>query len=127
MGQRDLVKQIAFDNVVWPPFLYFPLFYLMKEITYRKSEGIDITPVPSISSALGRYKGTWYEDNVLVWKIWIIGDAFCFAVPTWLRMPSTHAISWIFNTCFSEMRGEVDAGQNSLPPFSGVRLKSCRT
>lgn len=124
LGQRDLVKQILFDNFIYPPILYFPVFYGLKEYTYHKTEGLDVTGMSIFSGAWNRYWSTWLEDNSLVWKVWILGDAICFAVPTWLRMPSTHAINWIFNSWISELRGKVDAAPSVAGTESTCELEA---
>ena len=40
-----------------------------------------------------------------MWSIWIVGDAFVFALPMWARLPANHVISFVYVCILSTTRG----------------------
>jgi len=111
-GQIDFVKQVAFDNFVHYTFLYFPVFYLIKEFV----QGPDaFTPRCGLfPSALRRYSKTFWTDNLCCWAYWIPGDTIALAVPMWLRLPTHHIIGFMWTLFLSFMRGARDGGEEKV-------------
>ena len=58
------------------------------------------------SNAIDKYSKNYWEDWLNMWKIWIIGDAFVFALPLWARLPANHGISFIYISILSFTRGQ---------------------
>eukprot|EP00927_Polykrikos_kofoidii_P061357 TRINITY_DN56193_c0_g1_i1.p1 TRINITY_DN56193_c0_g1~~TRINITY_DN56193_c0_g1_i1.p1 ORF type:complete len:248 (+),score=20.67 TRINITY_DN56193_c0_g1_i1:53-796(+) len=103
-GQRDLLKQIALDNFGHNTFLYFPLFYTVKE-AIQGTALEDQSPMDIARSARQKYLQNCVSDNLSVWAVWFPGDIVVYSVPMWLRMPSSHAISLAWTMLLSVMRG----------------------
>ena len=61
-----------------------------------------------VTKALTKYKKNCVEDWISMWKIWIPGDAFVFALPLYARLPANHVISFIYVCILSAMRGAED-------------------
>jgi len=113
-GQIDLLKQVLYDNFIVQPFIYFPVFYIIRELTQlgisdhlvpssgQKYNG----PMTAIKDASAKYAKNFKEDNLTSMSIWIPGDIFIYAVPMYLRMPLDHALMFVFIMILSCMRGE---------------------
>ena len=61
---------------------------------------------------MAKYKKNCVEDWFNMWKIWILGDAFVFALPLWARLPANHGISFVYVCILSATRG---AAEDDLP------------
>jgi len=94
VGQKQLVGQIACDLLLYVPLCYFPCFYMFKASVIGES----------LVEALAVYRTNCFEDNVASLGFWIPGDVLCFAVPAWMRLPVSHAVSFIWNTGLSWLR-----------------------
>lgn len=123
-GLRQLVLQTAFVNFVWAP-VFLNFFYVFQEFIQgvsRASGPRDGTGLGSIraqvaagldacrancASALARCRRNLWEDLCVVWRIWIPGHLVTFAIPMWLRMPTTHGLSFIYFCSVSFMRGNL--------------------
>jgi hypothetical protein len=69
-GQIDVLKQTALDNFVHYTFIYFPVFYIFKEMIQAdksSSEG------NFISNALAKYRNNCVKDNLAMWALWVPG------------------------------------------------------
>ena len=97
-GMRELAGQTVFGNFVHIPFGFLPSFYLTQELV---AHGRDATP----SRALRRYYDNSWSDLVSAWAIWIPGHAIFFSVPLWVRLPTNHAMSFLYVCILSFMRG----------------------
>ena len=110
-GQKALLAQIAFDNVLHNPFMYLPVFYMFKA-SIQKGDG-----VPEYESALGvamrgmkKWAECFWEDNKAMWALVIPSDVIVFGAPMWLRLPINHAVSFIWVCYLSFTRGDQKAG-----------------
>jgi hypothetical protein len=107
-GQIDLLKQTALDNFVHYTFVYYPVFYVIKEmintVTAEKTE--QISDGSSLAGrALEKYKRNCVQDNLYMWSLWVPGDLIVYAVPIWMRLPLNHAISLAWTMILSSLRG----------------------
>lgn len=68
-GLRDLGKQVAFDNFVHYPFIYFPVFYVFKQSIQGDVADLDAGAV--LCSAMSKYRQNAAEDNVKMWMLWV--------------------------------------------------------
>lgn len=93
------VKKVFLDQCVHHPLMYFPAFYMTKEIV--TSEGN-----PNFTKALLQYKDNMKEDMLALWKIWVPATILNFAfMPMWARIPTAAATSMIWTCILSAMRG----------------------
>lgn len=107
-GQIDLLKQVCMDNFFFAVMIYFPVFYVVKEV-------INGNPSP-FSGALKRYKGNFLGDNLASMAFWIPGDCIAFAAPIFLRLPLDHSVSFIWTMYLSVKRGGDSLGTQSKDP-----------
>ena len=99
-GMRALLGQVAFDNFVHYPLIYFPFFYCFKE-GIQGVGGVEAVPV-----GLTKYATNAVEDNLSMWALWIPGDLLVYAVPLWMRLPLNHGFSFIWTCYLSFLRGD---------------------
>lgn len=101
-GQVDLLKQVCLDNFVLETLIYFPVFYVIKEVVRLRSWK---AVLDGCRSGLDAYRANFWQDNMASWAVWIPVDVLIFAAPMWLRMPLDHAVSWLWTMLLSYMRG----------------------
>lgn len=106
-GIRDVVAQVFLDQMVHHPFMYFPVFYILKDmITSDK---------PSPTRAVSTYAGNMREDCLALWKIWVPSTFINFAfMPMHLRIPWVATISMVWTCILSAMRGGAEAPQQEV-------------
>jgi glycine cleavage system regulatory protein len=98
-GQIALISQVFIDQCVHHPLLYFPVFYMTKEVVTSSGN-------PDFKKALSQYKENMKEDLKALWKIWIPATLCNFAfMPMWARIPTVAATSMIWTCVLSAMRG----------------------
>ena len=101
-GLCNVGLQTFLDQCVHHPLLYFPTFYITKEIVMGGADG----KKPDISRVLTNYRDNMKEDLIALWKIWVPAMFFNFAVmPMHLRIPFTAGISLGWTCVLSAMRG----------------------
>ena len=61
-GLKSLFVQLAVDNGINNPILYFPIFYTVKEFI----EGGDL------KDGIKKYKTHFKEDVIAIWKVWCL-------------------------------------------------------
>lgn len=99
VGQFQLAAQVFVDQCVHHPLMYFPAFYMTKELV--------MNPQPDINKALASYRENMSEDLRALWKVWVPGMLVNFAfMPMHLRIPCTASISLLWTCILSAMRGE---------------------
>jgi len=96
-GQKQLVGQCAIDILLYVPLVYFPVFYAFKA-------GVQGEP---LVTAYHKWKNNFIQDNGASIGFWVPGDMLCFAVPAWLRLPVSHAVSFSWNAILSWLRGNM--------------------
>jgi glycine cleavage system regulatory protein len=98
-GQIALLSQVFIDQCVHHPLMYFPVFYMTKEIV--TSDGN-----PDFMAAMRTYKDNMAEDMKALWKIWVPATMVNFAfMPMWGRIPMVAATSMVWTCILSAMRG----------------------
>jgi len=106
-GQIDLIKQTAYDNFIHYTFIYFPVFYMFKELIQADSAaaagGGKSESLPE--RALGKYWKNCVTDNLYMWSLWVPGDLLVYACPIWMRLPLNHCISLAWTMILSNLRG----------------------
>jgi predicted amino acid-binding ACT domain protein len=97
-GMIQLVAQTFLDQCVHHPFMYFPAFYVTKELVMSSS--------PNITKVLQDYKKNMREDLLALWKVWVPATLFNFAfMPMHLRIPFVAGVSLLWTCILSAMRG----------------------
>lgn len=96
-GQVDLVKQVVMDNFFFAVMIYFPVFYVVKEIVSGSRS--------PFADAMKKYKCNFLGDNAASMSFWIPGDIIAFAAPIFLRLPLDHCVSFIWTMYLSFKRG----------------------
>jgi len=98
-GQMNAIGQILMDQFVHHPWMYFPCFYMLKQMM----NGNDA------HSGLMMYKENIMEDLMALWKIWIPAMTFNFIFcPMWMRIPLVATTSLGWTMIISYMRGSND-------------------
>jgi len=97
-GMRNVGAQVFLDQCVHHPLMYFPAFYLTKEIVMKDN--------PDIKGTLMQYKENMREDLLALWKIWVPSTIVNFAfMPMWARIPWVAGTSLLWTVVLSYMRG----------------------
>jgi len=108
-GAVGAVKQVAFDIFFHLPFMYFPVFYTMKEtIQGGSGSAIDI-----ISAGLCKYKQNFWDDAKALILVWGPADVVVFGlVPMWMRLPVRNLVSFGWTSYLSLKRGGEGQQEN---------------
>jgi hypothetical protein len=102
-GIRDCIAQVFLDAVVHHAIMYFPTFYMIKELVAAPDGK------PSPSRALHNYSENISDDMLALWKIWIPAQLLNFSLmPMYLRIPWSAAASALWTSVLSAMRGGED-------------------
>lgn len=97
-GIFQLFAQVAIDQCLHHPFMYFPAFYCTKELVMQKN--------PDFSRCLADYRRNMSEDLQALWKIWVPATLVNFAfMPMYARIPFTAGVSLLWTCILSTMRG----------------------
>ena len=97
-GIRELFYQVFLDQCVHHPFLYFPVFYMIKDFVTSET--------PNPVAAVEEYSSNMNEDLIALWKIWVPSTFLNFALmPMHLRIPWVATTSLIWTCILSSMRG----------------------
>jgi len=100
-GMRQVGYQVVLDQFVHHPLLYFPTFYVFKQIV--DSDFIDRS---TIRMGLGRYVENYRVDLPKLWTLWIPATIINFMFnPIWMRIPFTATISVVWTGIMSMLRG----------------------
>jgi hypothetical protein len=103
IGQLELLGQIFMDNCVITVLIYFPIFYIVKELVQGENS------LPSrVHAGLCRYLKNILPDNITSVCLWVPLGFIVFAAPIWLRMPLEHCVSFVFTMIISTMRGAIE-------------------
>eukprot|EP00468_Gymnochlora_sp_CCMP2014_P013262 CAMPEP_0167758878 /NCGR_PEP_ID=MMETSP0110_2-20121227/10715_1 /TAXON_ID=629695 /ORGANISM="Gymnochlora sp., Strain CCMP2014" /LENGTH=398 /DNA_ID=CAMNT_0007645207 /DNA_START=144 /DNA_END=1340 /DNA_ORIENTATION=- len=95
-GQLTMVKQVFLDQAIHHPLLYFPTFYMMKELVMGGKP----------NDAVKKYKANYKEDILSLWKIWVPATIVNFTfMPMWGRIPFVATVSLFWTCLLSYMRG----------------------
>lgn len=98
-GQATLAAQVFLDQCVHHPFMYFPAFYMTKELVCL---GSDASP----QRVYDRWSENFWPDLFALWKLWVPATAMNFAFsPMWMRIPVVASTSLIWTCILSSMRG----------------------
>jgi glycine cleavage system regulatory protein len=98
-GQISLGAQVFIDQCIHHPLMYFPVFYMTKEVVTSNGQ-------PDFRKALNTYKENMKEDLLALWKVWVPATLVNFAfMPMWARIPCVAGTSLVWTCILSSMRG----------------------
>jgi hypothetical protein len=112
-GQKDLAKQIAFDNFIYTPFYYFPNFYFLKALLQENADDKacdkEFTTIvyDKACHAIDNFKANFVQDNVASMALWGPADIFVYSVSAWARMPLATCVNFTWVGVLSFLRGEA--------------------
>jgi len=117
-GIRNLFGQVFLDQAIHHPLMYFPAFYITKEVV--------MSDKPDIMKVLSEYRSNMSEDVWALWKVWVPSTFINFAfMPMHLRIPWVAGTSLIWTCILSAMRGG-DIGRSddvAMGQISGASMK----
>jgi len=103
-GILQLGLQTFLDQCIHHPFMYFPAFYITKEIVM--GGGTNSDGKPDITKVLTDYRKNMKEDLFALWKIWVPATLVNFAfMPMHMRIPFAAGVSLLWTCVLSVMRG----------------------
>eukprot|EP00658_Telonema_sp_P-2_P043424 TRINITY_DN31360_c0_g1_i1.p1 TRINITY_DN31360_c0_g1~~TRINITY_DN31360_c0_g1_i1.p1 ORF type:complete len:376 (+),score=106.47 TRINITY_DN31360_c0_g1_i1:166-1293(+) len=114
-GLRELFAQVAIDQLVHVPFVFFPCYYITK--TAIMGDGMQ----PVIPTAMKKWRRNLVEDVKASWQIWIPCNFVNFGfMPMHLRIPFMACCSMAFCIVLSSMRG----GKQVTPEADRIRKEA---
>lgn len=127
-GCLDALKMVVFDVVVHLPMIYFPVYYTVKEVV----TGSSWNPVIWMQDGVQHYSRNMREDLTAMIQLWGPSDCIQFVLPTHIRMPFRHLVSFFWTAYVSFTRGsykeeelvEETATNVDLPPTSMAVVKA---
>eukprot|EP00542_Grammatophora_oceanica_P018153 CAMPEP_0194048552 /NCGR_PEP_ID=MMETSP0009_2-20130614/27656_1 /TAXON_ID=210454 /ORGANISM="Grammatophora oceanica, Strain CCMP 410" /LENGTH=330 /DNA_ID=CAMNT_0038694459 /DNA_START=48 /DNA_END=1040 /DNA_ORIENTATION=+ len=102
-GLLDAMKMVLFDLIVHLPLMYFPTYYAIKECV----SGETLNPLKWITTGLSKYYTNSQEDLLAMIQLWGPSDCVQFALPTHVRMPFRHLVSFFWTAYVSFTRGAI--------------------
>mmetsp|Transcript_23090 Transcript_23090/g.54646 ORF Transcript_23090/g.54646 Transcript_23090/m.54646 type:complete len:278 (-) Transcript_23090:244-1077(-) len=100
-GIMDAGKMVLFDIFIHLPIMYFPSYYTVKEFIY----GDSWNPVDWARHGVSKYIANSREDLTAMVQLWGPSDCIQFALPTHIRMPFRHMVSFFWTAYVSFTRG----------------------
>ena len=104
-GIIDACKMVLFDIFVHLPIMYFPSYYTVKEFI----GGSTWNPVDWVRDGISKYIKNSEDDLTAMVRLWGPSDCVQFALPTHIRMPFRHMVSFFWTAYVSLTRGALDA------------------
>mmetsp|Transcript_7717 Transcript_7717/g.10112 ORF Transcript_7717/g.10112 Transcript_7717/m.10112 type:complete len:262 (+) Transcript_7717:147-932(+) len=103
-GILDAAKMVVFDIFIHLPIMYYPAFYTVKELV----GGNSWNPVDWARNGVTKYYNNSKEDLVAMVQLWGPSDCIQFALPTHIRMPFRHMVSFFWTVYVSFTRGRYE-------------------
>lgn len=101
-GILAMVAQVFLDQCVHHPLMYFPAFYMTREIVMSTSTN----DLPDFHRCLQEYRRNIREDMMALWKVWVPATTLNFTfMPMHLRIPFVAGVSLLWTGILSTMRG----------------------
>ena len=101
-GQAQVLKQVAVDQLVHIPFVYYPAFYLLKACVMAGKCDVELA-----ADALRRYSAVAISDNLAQWSFFLPAAVLNFGFsPLWMRVPIVAGVSFIWTMVLSYRRGD---------------------
>jgi hypothetical protein len=110
-GILDAMKMVLFDITVHLPIMYFPTYYTVKEFV----GGHSWNPADWAKDGLTKYSNNLKEDLVAMVQLWGPSDCVQFVLPTHIRMPFRHIVSFFWTAYVSFTRGAIEEESEVAP------------
>jgi len=93
---------VAMDLALHIPFLYFPVFYVLKELVVNRGK-LDTDMLRSVYNI---WRSNLCEDLRVTWAVWGPVQCVTFSiVPMHLRVPFVSVVNFMWTCILSAMRG----------------------
>ena len=103
-GTRELFAQVAIDQIIHIPFIFYPAYYLTKSAIMEKPVGHEDDSVPGL--AFYKWKKNFFGDLKTSWTIWIPANLINFGfMPMHFRISFMACVSFGFCVVLSLTRG----------------------
>ena len=99
-GIQAMALQVALDQTV-VALIALPVFYTFQASIFSGS----LDPSDWLNQGYCTWKNNFLQDQTRIMRVWIPANILCFSVPLYLRLPARHAISFVWTTYFSFLRG----------------------
>lgn len=109
-GMIDAGKMVLFDIFFHMPCLYFPTYYTVKEFV----GGSSYNPIDWAKDGITKYSKNFKEDFTAMAKLWGPSDCIQFALPTHIRMPFRHMVSFFWTAYVSFTRGKIEESNDDV-------------
>jgi hypothetical protein len=109
-GILDAIKMVIFDVTIHLPLMYFPSYYFTREFVSNPSNN----PADWLKDGLAKYKNNAKEDLTAMIKLWGPSDCIQFMLPTHIRMPFRHMVSFFWTAYVSFTRGAVAVKEGDM-------------
>jgi hypothetical protein len=103
-GIIDAAKMVVFDITIHLPLMYFPTYYAVKEFV----SGDSWNPISWVTGGVSKYRANMQEDLTAMIKLWGPSDCVQFVLPTHIRMPFRHMVSFFWTAYVSFTRGAIE-------------------
>jgi len=115
-GIIDVIRQSFVDTLFHMTFIYYPVFYVFKELI----QGTSMHPVDWVTHGCHKYFfENFSADFWPMFSVWFPADLLCFSAPVWLRMPICHAVSLGWTMYVSFVRG----GESTATKVEAVKVE----
>eukprot|EP00543_Licmophora_paradoxa_P015306 CAMPEP_0202461760 /NCGR_PEP_ID=MMETSP1360-20130828/50892_1 /ASSEMBLY_ACC=CAM_ASM_000848 /TAXON_ID=515479 /ORGANISM="Licmophora paradoxa, Strain CCMP2313" /LENGTH=194 /DNA_ID=CAMNT_0049083949 /DNA_START=259 /DNA_END=843 /DNA_ORIENTATION=+ len=106
-GLLDAAKMVIFDLVVHLPMMYFPTYYVVKELV----SGTSWNPLEWAKDGVTKYSNNLSDDLSAMIKLWGPSDCIQFILPVHIRLPFRHFVSFFWTAYVSFTRGSIEKTQ----------------
>eukprot|EP00538_Stauroneis_constricta_P002180 CAMPEP_0119560854 /NCGR_PEP_ID=MMETSP1352-20130426/16034_1 /TAXON_ID=265584 /ORGANISM="Stauroneis constricta, Strain CCMP1120" /LENGTH=267 /DNA_ID=CAMNT_0007608915 /DNA_START=9 /DNA_END=812 /DNA_ORIENTATION=- len=103
-GIMDAAKMVLFDLVVHLPIMYFPSYYMVKEVV----GGETWNPADWARDGVTKYIHNAKDDLTAMVKLWGPSDCIQFVLPIHIRLPFRHVVSFFWTAYVSFTRGAIE-------------------
>jgi len=94
---------VTMDLLLHIPFIYFPIFYCMKEVMQTNKLNKEV-----MATAFTKWRKNLEEDVKACWGMWAPIQAITFSVvPLHLRVPFVSVVNFCWTVILSTMRGDT--------------------
>jgi len=93
---------VAMDMALHIPFLYFPVFYILKELIVNHGK----LNTDMLGSVYRTWRSNLWEDLGITWTVWGPVQCVTFSIiPMHLRVPFVSVVNFMWTCILSSMRG----------------------
>lgn len=109
-GMLEVLGQVAMDCWVHIPFMYFPAFFLLKDLMLNPA-GIRAKGLGQVREILSQYRAEFFSLNWATTRFFFPSGIIMFGImPLHLRVPYVAVAGCVWAAILSFMKGEQKAG-----------------